>query len=391
MCYLSGRNLGSRLLLLGHALSWPAVPKKKRVLPPRHSVLPALYPLRAARIADCLFTAQSPPFFYAPQTQRGARRYTDTDSQIPDRQIHGCSCCGAGWWTFAGSSCAFVGSVPLCATNGNADRQRAPSDEAMTKAAAITAPPEAASATETTATSDDDVAFLETMKQTEPGTHPSRVRWQLCLSLLRYLWLCPFVPHPFFYLLPFHIYLTCIWIMSKQPKEHKAKQNKKVRETRNQATLALIHNYFYVSALIKSCICIWALYIFFLYYIFYSWPLHLPLGLNLALSFAFHIRIRIRTPFSISNVAPTAHFRSRLNGPTFSAPLCILWLLIAVLNYWMESNNKLDAIRLRPKFALIERKQRKFSSKYAWMAIAKVCSTNSTSLHKLNSFSVIAI
>lgn len=46
----------------------------------------------------------------------------------------------------------------------------------MTKAAAITAPPEAASATETTATSDDDVAFLETMKQTEPGTHPSRVR-----------------------------------------------------------------------------------------------------------------------------------------------------------------------------------------------------------------------
>lgn len=28
----------------------------------------------------------------------------------------------------------------------------------------------------TTASSDDDVAFLETMKQTEPGTDPSRVR-----------------------------------------------------------------------------------------------------------------------------------------------------------------------------------------------------------------------
>jgi len=54
------------------------------------------------------------------------------------------------------------------------DNGRQPTTAATAKAA--TAATAAATSAATTATSDDDVAFLETMKQTGPGTDPSRVR-----------------------------------------------------------------------------------------------------------------------------------------------------------------------------------------------------------------------
>jgi len=88
----------------------------------------------------------SPPVLYAP-----LRTHKEPQIQIQmPRYVYNvlrCRCGGdvaaaaaaaaaaaPGWWTFAGSSCAFVGfvgsvAVPLCATNENADRQRAPTDD----------------------------------------------------------------------------------------------------------------------------------------------------------------------------------------------------------------------------------------------------------------------
>jgi len=83
-------------------------------------------------------------------------------------------------------------------------------------------------------------------------------------------------------------------------------QHKKIVEY-NQATLALIHNYFYVSALIKSC----KLFIPFstptpLAFFSPHFPIFPFCTLSWALSFAFHIWTRrLLLAFQMF---PTAHF-----------------------------------------------------------------------------------
>lgn len=193
----------------------------------------------------------SPLLLYAPRTHTHTHKapHMEAPQRCPEIREHRCRwfcwCfwwwCAAVWWTFAGSSCASSApSLYAPQMKMQTDNGRQPTTAATAKAA--TAAKAAATSAATTATSDDDVAFLETMKQTGPGTDPSRVRWQLCLVL---------APRPFgharFCLFNMHL--------NYEPTERHTKthQHTHTHTQNNQTTLALIHNYFYVSALIKSC------------------------------------------------------------------------------------------------------------------------------------------